>query len=34
MKGIMRPSVRLPILEATPACQDALAQLIKAYEAK
>lgn len=34
MKGIIQPSVRLPIVEATPACRDVLAQLIKAYEAK
>ena len=34
MKGMMEPSVRLPILEATQACKDLLAQLIKSYEAK
>lgn len=34
MKGLMQPSVRLPILEATPECKAALARLIKAYEAK
>jgi 4-hydroxy-tetrahydrodipicolinate synthase len=34
LKGLMQPSVRLPILEATPECKAALAQLIKAYEAK
>jgi 4-hydroxy-tetrahydrodipicolinate synthase len=34
IKGLMQPSVRLPILEATPECKAALAQLIKAYEAK
>jgi 4-hydroxy-tetrahydrodipicolinate synthase len=33
MKGLMQPSVRLPILEATPECKAVLAQLIKAYEA-
>jgi 4-hydroxy-tetrahydrodipicolinate synthase len=34
LKGLMQPSVRLPILEATPECKALLAQLIKAYEAK
>jgi 4-hydroxy-tetrahydrodipicolinate synthase len=34
LKGMMQPSVRLPILEATPECKALLAQLIKAYEAK
>lgn len=34
LKGLMHPSVRLPILEASPECQATLAQLIKAYEAK
>jgi 4-hydroxy-tetrahydrodipicolinate synthase len=33
MKGMMHPSVRLPIVEATQACKDTLAQLIKSYEA-
>lgn len=33
LKGLMQPSVRLPILEATQACKDMLAQLIKSYEA-
>jgi 4-hydroxy-tetrahydrodipicolinate synthase len=32
-KGMMHPSVRLPIVEATPECQERLAALIKAYEA-
>ncbi len=34
LKGLMQPSVRLPILEASPECQARLAQLIKAYEAQ
>lgn len=34
MKGLMQPSVRLPILEATQECKDTLAQLIAAYEAQ
>jgi 4-hydroxy-tetrahydrodipicolinate synthase len=34
LKGVMHPSVRLPIVEASPECQAMLAQLIKAYEAK
>jgi 4-hydroxy-tetrahydrodipicolinate synthase len=34
IKGLVQPSVRLPILEATPECKATLAQLIKAYEAK
>lgn len=33
MKGLMQPSVRLPMLEATQACKDALAQVMKTYEA-
>jgi 4-hydroxy-tetrahydrodipicolinate synthase len=33
-KGMMSPSVRLPLVEATPACVDALSQVLKAYEAK
>lgn len=33
LKGLMQPSVRLPILEATQACKDTLAQLIRSYEA-
>jgi 4-hydroxy-tetrahydrodipicolinate synthase len=33
MKGMMQPSVRLPIVEASQACRDTLAQLIKSYEA-
>ena len=34
MKGLMQPSVRLPMLEATPACKETLAQVMKAYEAQ
>jgi 4-hydroxy-tetrahydrodipicolinate synthase len=34
IKGMMHPSVRLPILEATDACKNTLAQLIKSYEAR
>jgi 4-hydroxy-tetrahydrodipicolinate synthase len=34
IKGMMQPSVRLPILEATRACKDALLQVIESYEAK
>ena len=34
LKGVVQPSVRLPILEATPECKALLAQLIKAYEAR
>jgi 4-hydroxy-tetrahydrodipicolinate synthase len=33
MKGIGLPSVRLPIVEATEACRENLAQLIKIFEA-
>ena len=33
MKGMLSPSVRLPIIEATDACKSQLAQLIKSYEA-
>jgi 4-hydroxy-tetrahydrodipicolinate synthase len=33
MKGMMQPSVRLPIIEATDGCKANLAQLIKSYEA-
>jgi 4-hydroxy-tetrahydrodipicolinate synthase len=33
-KGLSRTSVRLPLVEATQACQDKLAQLMKTYEAK
>jgi 4-hydroxy-tetrahydrodipicolinate synthase len=33
LKGMMSPSVRLPIVEATPECRANLAQLIKSYEA-
>jgi 4-hydroxy-tetrahydrodipicolinate synthase len=33
MKGMMLPSVRLPIVEATEACKSNLAELIKSYEA-
>jgi 4-hydroxy-tetrahydrodipicolinate synthase len=34
LKGLCRASVRLPLVEATQACQDSLAALIKTYEAK
>jgi len=34
LKGLIQPSVRLPMLEATPECKAALAELITAYEAK
>lgn len=34
MKGLMQPGVRLPMLEATQACKEALAQVMKAYEAQ
>lgn len=34
IKGLSRPSVRLPLVEATQACRDTLAQLIKTYEAQ
>jgi len=34
LKGMMQPSVRLPMVEATAACKSNLAQLIKNYEAK
>jgi 4-hydroxy-tetrahydrodipicolinate synthase len=34
LKGVMQPSVRLPILEATPECKAMLAQLIKVYESR
>ena len=34
LKGLCRTSVRLPLVEATQACRDSLAALIKAYEAK
>jgi 4-hydroxy-tetrahydrodipicolinate synthase len=34
MKGLMQPGVRLPMLEATPACKETLAQVMKAYEAQ
>ena len=33
MKGMMLPSVRLPIVEATDACKSNLAELIKSFEA-
>jgi 4-hydroxy-tetrahydrodipicolinate synthase len=33
LKGMMKPSVRLPLLAATDACQGLLAQLIQTYEA-
>jgi 4-hydroxy-tetrahydrodipicolinate synthase len=33
IKGLSRTSVRLPLVEATPACKEMLAQLIKSYEA-
>jgi 4-hydroxy-tetrahydrodipicolinate synthase len=33
MKGMMHPSVRSPIIEATDACKEHLAQLIKSFEA-
>jgi 4-hydroxy-tetrahydrodipicolinate synthase len=32
-KGMMKPSVRLPLVPATDACESLLAQLIQAYEA-
>jgi 4-hydroxy-tetrahydrodipicolinate synthase len=34
LKGMMQPSVRLPMVEATDECKQNLAQLIKNYEAK
>ena len=34
LKGMMNPSVRLPIVEASDACRAHLAQLIKTYEAQ
>jgi 4-hydroxy-tetrahydrodipicolinate synthase len=34
MKGMMHPSVRLPIVDASDECKANLAQLIKNYEAK
>ena len=34
MKGLCRGSVRLPLVEATQGCKDALGQLIKLYEAQ
>jgi 4-hydroxy-tetrahydrodipicolinate synthase len=34
IKGLSRPSVRLPLVEATQACRDTLAQLITTYEAQ
>lgn len=34
LKGLMLPSVRLPIVEASEECKKNLAQLIKNYEAK
>lgn len=34
LKGMMLPSVRLPIVEASVACKQSLAQLIKSYEAQ
>jgi 4-hydroxy-tetrahydrodipicolinate synthase len=34
MKGLSRTSVRLPLVEATKACTDTLAALIKSYEAQ
>lgn len=33
MKGMMQPSVRLPLVEASEACKAQLSQLIRAYEA-
>jgi 4-hydroxy-tetrahydrodipicolinate synthase len=33
-KGLSRANVRLPLVEATQACQDNLAQLMKSFEAK
>jgi 4-hydroxy-tetrahydrodipicolinate synthase len=33
LKGMMNASVRLPLVEATEACQSQLSQLIKSYEA-
>jgi 4-hydroxy-tetrahydrodipicolinate synthase len=34
LKGLVNASVRLPLVEATPACRESLAALIKTYEAK
>lgn len=34
LKGVMSPSVRLPMVEATEACRGHLAHLIKTYEAQ
>ncbi|HKY34552.1 MAG TPA: dihydrodipicolinate synthase family protein, partial [Polyangiaceae bacterium] len=34
LQGMMNGSVRLPLVEATPACRESLAALIKNYEAK
>ena len=34
IKGLSRSSVRLPLVEASPACRETLAQLIKSYEAQ
>ncbi len=33
MKGLMQPSVRLPLVEASEACKAQLSQLMKAFEA-
>jgi len=33
IKGMMQPSVRLPIVEASQECKDHLAQVLKTYEA-
>ena len=34
IKGMMNETVRLPIVEATEACKQNLAQVLKTYEAQ